>query len=167
MHSKTINQYAVWVTTLTSLLLSNSSISAEPMKCVNGSGRVIYTQMDSCIEAFRAEPPSPQSPKSQALIESEQRVKESQEKARFYRERAARTRSDARKRALDMEYRERQRLMEEDEAKQKKCAAMLVESDRKYNEAMLHPSDKWMLQRSESFDQSMEQQCGHEVRLRR
>lgn len=137
------------------------------MKCVDGTGRVIYTELSSCVEAFRAEPPPPPTPKSQALIESRQRQKHAEEMAKFYRDRAAKIRSEARQRVIDSEYRERQRLMAEDELRQQECADMLVESDRRDTEARAHPYDSWWLSRSQNYDKEMELKCGHQVRLRR
>jgi hypothetical protein len=148
------------------LALPLTAMSGQSMKCVDGSGRVVFTELDSCAEALRQNP-APIKPKSRALIESEQRIQKAQEMQKFYQDRAARIRSDARKRVLDSEYRERQQLRADDEQREKDCAAMLIESDQRYNDAMSHGRESWWQNRSDSFDQQMELKCGHETRLRR
>lgn len=164
-----INRWLAAFVTPTLLLTPLSTIAGQQMKCVDGSGRVIFTELNSCAEAFRANPlpSSPPPPKSQALIESERRVKEALDKAKFHQDRANKIRSDARQKIIDMDYRERQRLIAEEEDKQKECEAMLVESDRRYKEALHYASDGWWLRRSEAYDRNMEAKCGHEPRLRR
>lgn len=150
-----------------SLLLASMAVCAgQSMKCVDGSGRVIYTELPSCVQAFRASPTpprqiSPEAAQAEAIkVERSKLLKEvnlleQQKKDRRYQEK------------LDANYREKQRLMAEDEHHQQECAQMLVESDQRYNNAMAHGNDGWWRRRSLEYDQEMEKKCGHEVRLRR
>jgi hypothetical protein len=161
-----VSRYS-WIAPSLLLFASLPSIAGAPMKCVDGSGRVIYTEMSSCADALRAAPPPPLTRKSPALIQSEDRIKSAEDKAKFYRERAAKIRSEARQRVIDSEYRERQRLMAADEREQQECELMKVESDRRYNDMMAHGKRAYWENRSTAFDKEMELKCGHEVRLRR
>jgi hypothetical protein len=150
------------------ILCLNSPVafSGQQMKCVDGSGRVLYTDLSSCAEAFRANPTptrpmTPSRAKANALkaefekLNQEEKALNQQIKDRRYKEK------------LESDYRERQRLMAEEERRQSECAAMLIESDKRYKEAQQFPYDGWWQARSINYDNDMEAKCGHEVRLRR
>jgi hypothetical protein len=143
------------------------AFAGQPMKCVDGSGRVVYTELSSCSEALRAAPTAPKS-KITILREQEKKAQDDLAKAQLKRELVRQEfRDKARKMEVESDYRERQRLMLEDERRRKECEDMLVESDRRDTEARAHPYDPWWLSRSQNYDNQMEQRCGHEVRLRR
>jgi hypothetical protein len=141
--------------------------AGQPMKCVDGTGRVIYTELSSCAEALRLAPPAPKS-RLDILREQERKAQEDLAKARANRQAVRQEFKDkARQHEIDLEYKRRQRLMLEEEKREKECAEMLVESDRRDTEARAHPYDGWWLRRSQEYDKEMEQKCGHQVRLRR
>jgi hypothetical protein len=141
--------------------------AGQPMKCVDGTGRIIYTELTSCAEALRAAPPAPKS-RLDILREKERKAQEDLAKARANRQAVRQEFKDKfRQMEIDIEYKKRQRLRLEEEQREKECAAMLVESDRRDALAMKYAYDGWWKSRSREFDKEMEEKCGHQVRLRR
>jgi hypothetical protein len=142
------------------------ALAGQPMKCVDGSGRVVYTELSSCSEALRAAPHAPKS-KLTVLREQEKKAQEDLAKARLNRELVRQEFKDkARRLEVDSDYRERQRLMAEEEQRQQECARMKIESDRRYKDAMTYGGDAWWKNRSEAYDQEMELKCGRQIGLR-
>lgn len=146
-------------------LAAPTSLAGQPMKCVDGSGRVIYTELSSCAEAMRAAPPAPKS-KLTILREQEKKAQEDLAKARLNRELVRQEFKDkARKLQVDSDYRERQRLMAEEEQRQQECALMRVEAERRWNDANHYGADAWWRNRAVAYSKEMEIKCGHEVKL--
>jgi hypothetical protein len=147
------------------LLASTHAAAGQPMKCVDGTGRVIYTELSSCAEAIRAAPPAPKTPQ-QLTAERSQRIQEKIDRLKtqqLINEQKIRDRQL--KDNIDRDYREKQRLIAEDERRQQECKLMRVEADRRWNDANHNGRDSWWRNRAVAYSQEVDLKCGHEARL--
>jgi hypothetical protein len=147
------------------LLTSLNALAGPQMKCVDGSGRVVYTELNSCADALRAAPAAPKTPE-QLNAERSQRIQEKidqvKTKQMLYEQKI---KDRELKEKIDRDYREKQRLIAEDERRQQECALMRVEAERRWNDANYHGGDPWWRNRAIAHTKEMEIKCGHEVRL--
>jgi hypothetical protein len=149
----------------TLLLLCTNAAAGPQMKCTDGSGRVIYTDLSSCADALRAAPPAPKSAQ-QLNAERSQRLQQKIDQIKTKSMLQQQKIKDQQLREqIDRDYREKQRLIAEDEQRQQECALMRVEADRQWNDANYHGGDSWWRNRAIAYTREMEIKCGHEVRL--
>jgi len=110
--------------------------AGQEMKCVDGTGRVIYTELSSCSEALRNAPPPPRT-RQTILKEAVENEQKRQQQRKTDQQKLDQQLSDIRyKNKIDQEYRERQRLIED-------CALMKIELDRRYANAAANYLDPW------------------------
>lgn len=147
------------------LLLSHNAFAGPQMKCVDGSGRVIYTELSSCAEAIRAAPPAPKT-QQQLNAERSQRIQQKVDQLTTQRMLQQQRLKDQQVRdRIDRDFAEKQRLIAEDNRRQEECALMRVEAERRWNDANYHGGDPWWRNRAIAHTKEMEIKCGHEVRL--
>jgi hypothetical protein len=147
------------------VLMHPNAFAGPQMKCVDGTGRVIYTDLSSCAEALRAAPPAPKT-QQQLNAEHSQRVQQKIDQLTTRRMlQQQKLRDQQLKDQIDRDYREKQRLIAEDNRRQEECALMRVEAERQWNDANYHGGDSWWRNRAVAYTKEMEIKCGHEARL--
>lgn len=134
--------------------------AAQPMKCVDGSGIVVYTEGDSCAEALRAARP----PKSaQELSREKAKANYEEEMRKLKYESMLRKQQSAdhfHKKKMEQEWQEKVRAQELADRKEQECQLKKIEADRQRADASAHPYDSWWRNRSVATDREYQVECG-------
>jgi hypothetical protein len=129
--------------------------AGQPMKCVDGSGRVVYTEEPSCAEALRSVPKTNEMIAKERLQKAQQELQQSLERNKTNRL------IQQQKLAAERENRERQRRIEEDVRDQQACALKKIELDRQWADAASYPYDSWWRNRAVATQREYALECGH------
>lgn len=130
------------------------AIAGQPMKCVDGSGRVVYTEESSCAEALRS------LPKTNEMIAKERLQKAQQELQQVIESNKTNRLIQQQKLAAERENRERQRRIEEDVRDQRACELKKIELDRQRADAASYPYDSWWRNRAVATQREYALECG-------
>jgi hypothetical protein len=137
------------------ILFTNQALAAQPMKCADGSGRVVYTEESSCAEALRS------LPKTNEMIAKERLQKAQQELQQVIERNKTNRLIQQQKLAAERENRERQRRIEEDVRDQRACELKKIELDSQKADAASYPYDSWWSNRAVATQREYALECGH------
>lgn len=143
------------------LLQIHYASAAQQMKCVDGSGIVVYTDGNSCAEALRAARP-PKSAQELSREKAKENYEEEMSKLKY--ESMMRKQKSAdylHKKKMDQEWQEKVRAQELEERREKECQLKRIEADRQRADADANSSDAWWRNRAVAAEREYQVECGN------
>jgi hypothetical protein len=136
------------------ILFTNQALAAQPMKCSDGSGRVVYTEDSSCAEALRSVPKTNEMIAKERLQKAQQELQQSLERSK------AKRLIQEQQLTSQRNERERQRRIEQDVRDQRACELKKIELDRQKADAASYPYDSWWRNRAVATQREYALECG-------